>query len=169
MRPVPRSLGWQRQPACRRQGGFRSGNGRPPGKFNSCPRNQRKTKSNPNCTQSVNEKHGQVAVVTGGTRGDRTCDKHAARERCYKAAVNYAGRRDAADEPVTLLAAAGTEATAIQGEIGTADVARRLLDARPMPDPPPVMRMVFPLAWRLHAGLADPPRQHGQSGAADFL
>ena len=62
----------------------------------------------------------RVALVTGGSRGiGRAIDEHLAAS--HVVAVNYRSRRDAADETVAAIEAAGGKAMAIGADVGDAD------------------------------------------------
>lgn len=68
----------------------------------------------------MDSKHrkGRVAVVTGGSRGIGRGIALALGEIGYKVVVNYAQRRDAAEEVLQALQALGTEGLALQADIG---------------------------------------------------
>ena len=61
---------------------------------------------------------GRVAVVTGGSRGIGRGIALALGEIGYKVVVNYAQRREAAEEVLRALEAMGTEGLALQADIG---------------------------------------------------
>lgn len=59
----------------------------------------------------------QVLLVTGGSRGIGAATAKLAARRGYAVAVNYASRRDAADEVVQAIESAGGRAIAVQGDV----------------------------------------------------
>ena len=66
-----------------------------------------------------------VLLITGGARGIGAATARIAGARGYAVAVNYRERRDAADQVVADIEAAGGKAAAFQGDVGVeADVVR---------------------------------------------
>ncbi|HIS02679.1 MAG TPA: 3-oxoacyl-[acyl-carrier-protein] reductase [Candidatus Pullichristensenella avicola] len=67
--------------------------------------------------------NGKIALVTGGSRGiGRAIALQLAKDGC-DVAVLYAGRREAADQTVSLLEAAGARALAIQCDVSDGEAA----------------------------------------------
>lgn len=64
---------------------------------------------------------GRVALVTGGSRGIGRAIAEGLAAKGHRVAVNYRSRRDAADEAVAAIEAAGGEAAAISGDVGDAE------------------------------------------------
>ncbi len=64
---------------------------------------------------------GKVALVTGGSRGIGRAIAQALAARGAKVVVNYASRRDAADEVVAAITAAGGQAVAAGFDVADAD------------------------------------------------
>jgi 3-oxoacyl-[acyl-carrier protein] reductase len=71
--------------------------------------------------EQVQRLRGQVAVVTGASRGIGRAIALALATEGAKIAVNYASSSTAADQLITEITAAGGEATAIQADISKAD------------------------------------------------
>ena len=70
----------------------------------------------------------RVAIVTGGSRGiGRGISLELARLG-YAVVVNYASRRDAADEVVARIGELGSEAINVQGDVARGDDRQRLVD-----------------------------------------
>jgi NAD(P)-dependent dehydrogenase (short-subunit alcohol dehydrogenase family) len=70
----------------------------------------------------------RVAIVTGGSRGiGRGISLELARLG-YAVVVNYASRRDAADEVAARIGELGSEAIAVQADVAKADDHKRLVD-----------------------------------------
>ncbi|GDY12275.1 3-ketoacyl-ACP reductase [Planctomycetota bacterium] len=68
-----------------------------------------------------------VALVTGSSRGIGRGIALALGALGWRVVVNYAGNRQAADECVALVAAAGGQAIAVQGDVGEAGDRHRLV------------------------------------------
>ncbi len=64
---------------------------------------------------------GQVAIITGGSRGIGRATALALATEGAKVAVNYASSSTAADEVVAEITEAGGEAIAVQGDVSKAD------------------------------------------------
>lgn len=64
---------------------------------------------------------GQVAIITGGSRGIGRATALALATEGTKVAVNYASSSTAADEVVAEITEAGGEAIAVQGDVSKAD------------------------------------------------
>ena len=72
---------------------------------------------------------GRVALVTGGSRGIGRAIAERLAADGNRVAVNYRSRRDAADEVVSAIGAAGGDAIAIDGDVGDADAVGRMFSA----------------------------------------
>lgn len=71
----------------------------------------------------------RVALVTGGSRGiGRAIAEHLGGQG-HLVAVNYRSRRDAADETVEAIEAAGGRALAVEGDVGDADAVAAMVAA----------------------------------------
>jgi 3-oxoacyl-[acyl-carrier protein] reductase len=71
----------------------------------------------------------RVALVTGGSRGiGRAIAEHLA-EQGHAVAVNYRSRRDAAEQTVASIDAAGGVAIAVEGDVGDPDAVAALISA----------------------------------------
>ena len=74
---------------------------------------------------------GKIALVTGGSRGiGRAIAVKLAQEGC-DVAILYAGRKEAADETVSLLTAAGARALAVQCNVCLLYTSSRRFSDRP--------------------------------------
>lgn len=71
----------------------------------------------------------KVMLVTGGSRGIGAATAKLAGANGYAVAVNYAGRKDAADAVVTDIEKAGGKAVAIQGDVADAGAVKALFEA----------------------------------------
>ena len=70
---------------------------------------------------------GQVAVVTGGSRGiGRAIALRLAQEGC-RVVINYHSKADAAQEVVDEIVAGGGEASAVQGDVSVAEQANQII------------------------------------------
>ncbi len=72
---------------------------------------------------------GQVAIVTGGSRGLGRGIALELGKRCAKVIVNYNTSVDAANEVVQLIKEAGSEALAVQADVSQYDAAQNLIKA----------------------------------------
>lgn len=72
---------------------------------------------------------GRVTLVTGGSRGIGAAIAADLATAGARVAVNYAQNRDAADQVVAAIIAAGGEAVAVQGDVGDAEQAAALVEA----------------------------------------
>lgn len=71
----------------------------------------------------------QVLLVTGASRGIGAATALLAAQRGYAVAVNYASRRDAADEVVRAIESGGGRAIAIQGDVAREEDILAMFDA----------------------------------------
>ncbi len=72
---------------------------------------------------------GQVAIVTGGSRGLGRGIALELGKRCAKVIVNYNTSVDAANEVVQLIKEGGSEALAVQSDVSQYDAAQNLIKA----------------------------------------
>jgi len=72
---------------------------------------------------------GRVALVTGGSRGIGRAIAERLAADGHRVAVNYRSRRDAAEEVVGAIEAAGGEAAAIEGDVGDPDAVAAIFGA----------------------------------------
>lgn len=72
---------------------------------------------------------GKSALVTGASRGIGRAIAEGLAARGAAVAVNYRTRRDAADDVVRTITAAGGRAVAVPGDVADADAVPRLFDA----------------------------------------
>ncbi|WEX88955.1 SDR family oxidoreductase [Sinorhizobium garamanticum] len=63
--------------------------------------------------------HGRVLLVTGGSRGIGAAACIAAASEGWRVAINYASNRQAAEEVVRAVEAAGSAAIAVEGDVGS--------------------------------------------------
>jgi 3-oxoacyl-[acyl-carrier protein] reductase len=76
----------------------------------------------------MTEHNQRVAIVTGGSRGiGRAVVERLARDN-YAVVVNYAGRKDAAEEAVASITAAGGRAVAVQADVADEQQVSALFD-----------------------------------------
>lgn len=71
----------------------------------------------------------KVMLVTGGSRGIGAATAKLAGAKGYDVAVNYSGRKDAADAVVADIEKAGGRAAAIQGDVADAAAVEKLFEA----------------------------------------
>jgi NAD(P)-dependent dehydrogenase (short-subunit alcohol dehydrogenase family) len=71
----------------------------------------------------------QVLLVTGASRGIGAATAKLAAQRGYAVGVNYASRRDAADEVVRAIESGGGRAIAIQGDVAKEEDILSMFDA----------------------------------------
>jgi NAD(P)-dependent dehydrogenase (short-subunit alcohol dehydrogenase family) len=71
----------------------------------------------------------QVLLVTGASRGIGAATAKLAAQRGYAVGVNYASRRDAADEVVRAIESGGGRAMAIQGDVAKEEDILSMFDA----------------------------------------
>lgn len=72
---------------------------------------------------------GRVAIVTGSSRGIGARIARQLAEAGARVVVNYAGNRDAAEQGVATILAAGGEAVAVRADVSKAEDVRALFDS----------------------------------------